>query len=175
MTNASGEVTQNGGLVSGCILSFNEAGFGQGVYSVKNGTLEVNQIRNRRLGLGSTAIHFDNAILRTGLGTLSDFFTGVGLAEIQAGGLRLDATTVMDVTIGQSLSGVGSLTKSGGTTATLTGVNTYRGQHGRRSRQTRAAHHPDEWKRSPGGQWRFDGPHPHGPGGQPDGREPELC
>ena len=126
VTNASGEVVQNGGSASGFILSFNEAGPGTGKYSIKNGTLAPKRIRNQRLGLGTTSIHFDNTTLITGAGVSTDFFSGVGLAEIQAGGLKLEITD-NDVTIGQSLSGAGGLTKGGGLSVTLTGVNSYSG------------------------------------------------
>lgn len=121
---ATGEVVQNGGTVSGGTINFNQAGAGVGTYTIKNGTLAPVQIKENTAA-GQSAIYFDNAVLRS-IGTPSAaFFSGVDVAEIQSGGLTLDAQ--VDVTIDQILSGSGQLVKSGSATATLTGANLYSG------------------------------------------------
>ena len=124
-TGATGTVNQTGGLVSAGTVSFSQSGAGSGTYTIKNGTLSTRQIRkNNAAGLGT--IYFDNAVLNTAAGANNAlFFAGLDLAEIQSGGLKLDA--VSDVSIDQVLSGAGPLLKSGGATATLKGANTYSG------------------------------------------------
>ena len=99
---ANGIVSQIGGTVSGGIISFSEAGAGTGSYTVKDGTLQPIQIRENTPA-GSASIFFDNAILRAASGANSAFMTGLNVAQIQAGGLTVDAST--DVIIGQALSG----------------------------------------------------------------------
>ena len=123
--SAIGIVSQTGGTVTLGIVSFNEGGAGTGTYTVKNGTLIVKQIRKNISG-GTSTINFDNAILRTDSGANATFMTGLNTAQIQSGGLSIDATTT-DITIGQVLSGSGALTKTGGNKVTLTGANTYSG------------------------------------------------
>ncbi|MBA4148314.1 MAG: autotransporter-associated beta strand repeat-containing protein [Verrucomicrobia bacterium] len=121
---SSGDVSQTGGLVSGCTVNFSQTGAGTGTYTIKNGVVEPIQIKKTTSG-GDARIYFDNAILRTASGANSAFMTGLNLAQIQAGGLTIDATS--DVIIGQALTGSGALTKSGGSKVTLTGANTYSG------------------------------------------------
>ncbi len=122
---STGVVNQIGGTVSGCIVSFNDVGAGSGSYTIKNGTLVAKQIRENTPA-GSASIYFDNAILRTETGANSAFLTGLDLAQIQAGGLTVDATT-LDITIGQALTGTGALTKTGSNKVSLSGANTYSG------------------------------------------------
>lgn len=124
-TGATGTVSQTGGLVSVPIVSFSESGAGSGAYTIKNGTLSTRWIRkNNASGLG--AVYFDNAILNTAAGASNaNFFAGLTTAQIDAGGLAVDA--VSDVTIGQNLSGPGALVKSNFATLTLSGDNTYVG------------------------------------------------
>ncbi|MFN7138513.1 MAG: autotransporter-associated beta strand repeat-containing protein [Limisphaerales bacterium] len=121
VTGASGNVSQTGGTISGGTISFSESGAGTGSF---NGTLEPVQIRKNNAS-GNASIYFDGAILRPASGAHATFFTGLNLAQIQPGGLTINATA--DVTIGQSLSGSGALTKTGGGKVTFTGANTYSG------------------------------------------------
>jgi fibronectin-binding autotransporter adhesin len=123
-TGATGEVSQVGGLVSGSILNFSQNGAGLGTYTLKDGTIEAIQLKKTSAG-GVARMYFDNAVLRTAGSASNAFFTGLNLAEIQAGGLTLDAQS--DVVIGQVLSGAGALVKSNFATVTLTGANTYSG------------------------------------------------
>jgi autotransporter-associated beta strand protein len=123
---ATGVVTQIGGTVSGCILSFSESGAGSGTYTVSSGgVLQPTQIRENT-STGFSSINFNNAILRTAAGANSAFFTGLNVAQIQSGGLTIDAATA-DIVIGQVLSGSGVLTKTGAHKVTITGANSYTG------------------------------------------------
>ncbi|MBA4150700.1 MAG: autotransporter-associated beta strand repeat-containing protein [Verrucomicrobia bacterium] len=124
VANATGMVSQVGGTVSGAVVIFNDAGAGSGTYTIKDGTLEAVQIRED-FAAGSSSIYFDNAILRTATGANTNFFSGVDVAEIQSGGLTIDAFT--DVAVAQVLSGSGNLVKTGFSKVTLTGPNTYVG------------------------------------------------
>ena len=121
---ATAVVNQNAGSVSVPITSFSEAGAGTGSYTIKNGVLSTRVIRKNTSG-GSASIYFDNATLSTASGASNSFFSGLNLAQIQSGGLVLDAQT--DVSIGQVLSGSGNLVKSNSSSVTLTGANTYTG------------------------------------------------
>ena len=121
---ATGEVSQVGGTVSGCRLSFSYAGVGQCYYYIKDGTLEAYQIEEVTSG-GNSRMYFSNAVLRALSGATNAFMSGLNRAEIQAGGLRIDAQA--DVVIAQKLLGAGALTKSGPSALTLTGANTYTG------------------------------------------------
>ena len=123
--NTTAEVIQNGGLVSGCDLNFNQSGAGVGSYYITNGVLEPRQIARNTAG-GSSSIYFNNATLRTYLTSVNPFMSGLDIAEIQSGGLTLDVTTA-DIEIPQAFSGAGGLTKSGSSAAVLTGANTYAG------------------------------------------------
>ena len=90
------------------------------------GVLQPIQIREIT-STGFSSINFNNAILRTAVGANSAFFTGLDVAQIQSGGLTIDATTA-DIIIGQVLSSTGALIKTGANKAiTLTGANTYTG------------------------------------------------
>jgi autotransporter-associated beta strand protein len=121
----TGEVVQVGGLVRGGPIAFSDNGAGVGTYAVTNGVLEPLQIRRDVAG-GRATMRFQNATLRPASGANSaSFLSGLDEAEIQSGGLTLDAT--MDVTIGQTLTGAGGLTKVNLGAVTLTGANAYAG------------------------------------------------
>ncbi len=122
---STGEVRQVGGTVAGCVVSFNDSGAGAGSYRIKDGTLEAKQIRESTAA-GISAFYFDNAILRTALAANSAFMSGIDLAEIQAGGLTLEANQA-DILLDQGFTGAGSLTKRGSYTVTLSGTNSYAG------------------------------------------------
>lgn len=122
---ATSVVTQVGGVVSGGSVVFSDAGAGHGTYTIKDGTLETIQI-TEDTAAGVSSIYFDNAILRPSTGASNAvFFSGLNVAEIQAGGLVIDAQS--DVVIAQPLSGAGTLIKSNYAAVTLTGANTYSG------------------------------------------------
>ncbi|MGZ5543647.1 MAG: beta strand repeat-containing protein, partial [Limisphaerales bacterium] len=121
---ATAAVKQNGGTVSVPVTSFSEIGAGTGAYAITNGTLTTRVIRKNTAG-GTASIYFNNAVLTTAAGASNAFFTGLNLAQIQSGGLTVDAES--DITIGQLLSGTGGITKSGPSTLTLTNANTYSG------------------------------------------------
>ena len=76
--------------------------------------------------------------------------SGLDVAEIQAGGLTIDATT--DVTIAQPLTGAGGITKVNTMATSLTGPNTYAGSTLVQARQAGAAHRPDQRRERPGGK-----------------------
>ncbi len=122
----TGEVLQTGGLVKDCYVVFSDSGAGVGTYIVDGGTLEPFQIR-KDSAAGTAAIRFQNAWLRPALGTTNaaDFMSGLDVAEIQSGGLTIDATT--DITIDQPLTGAGGLTKANISATALTGQNSYAG------------------------------------------------
>ena len=121
---ATGHVSQVGGSVSGANI-FGQSGAGTGVYGVTNGMLEPIQIR-KTSATGIGQIYFNNATLRTAAGASNAFFLGLNVAEIQSGGLVIDAQ--MDIGIDQALSGPGSLIKSNTPSAVnLNGANTYSG------------------------------------------------
>ncbi|MDB6029359.1 MAG: autotransporter-associated beta strand repeat protein [Verrucomicrobiales bacterium] len=122
--SAIGAVSQSGGTVSGAVLNFNQAGAGTGTYTVTSGTLETLQIKKTTAG-GQSQIYFDNAVLRPAVGAINPFFSGLDLAQIQPGGLTLDATA--DVVIDQAISGAGALIKNNSASVSLNGGNTFSG------------------------------------------------
>ncbi|HOX57735.1 MAG TPA: autotransporter-associated beta strand repeat-containing protein [Candidatus Paceibacterota bacterium] len=119
------EVLQTGGLVTDCYIVFNDEGAGVGTYVVDGGTLEPWQIRKDNSG-GTTTMRFNNAILRPAAGANANFMSGLNVAEIQSGGLTIDAL-YDPVAISQKLVGAGGLSKSGSGAVTLSGANTYAG------------------------------------------------
>lgn len=121
----TGEVWQTGGLVRDAYVVFSDSGAGMGMYGLTNGVLETLQIRKGNAG-GTALMRFQNAMLRPALGAIAaSFMSGLDLAEIQSGGLTIDATS--GITIPQTLSGAGGLMKVNSEAVTLTGMNTYAG------------------------------------------------
>ncbi|MBP7827558.1 MAG: hypothetical protein KA236_13520 [Verrucomicrobia bacterium] len=121
----TGEVWQTGGWVKDAYVVYSYHAAGHGTYAVTNGILEPFQIRRDSAG-GTAIMRFNNAQLRPALGADgANFMRGLDEAEIQSGGLTIDATT--DVTIAQALSGAGGLTKINFYTVALTGANSYAG------------------------------------------------
>ena len=105
-------------------VSFSDSGAGNGTYTIKDGTLETYNIAEGTSGALSY-MYFDNAMLRALSGSTNAFMSGLNRAEIQSGGLTIDAQA--DVVIAQKLIGAGALTKTGSSALTLTGANTYSG------------------------------------------------
>lgn len=121
----TGEVVQTGGWVKDCYIVFSDNGAGVGSYAVTNGIVEPYQIR-RDIAGGTAIMRFNNAQLRPAIGAnTANFMSGLDEAEIQFGGLTIDATA--DITMAQALSGAGSLTKINSAAVTLTGANSYTG------------------------------------------------
>jgi fibronectin-binding autotransporter adhesin len=104
-----------------------------GIINLNGGTLATGTIRRGASSLVSSAT---SLVLRGNGGTVravshtgnSDFLQGV-FVDLQAGGLTLD-TNGVDITVTNSMSGVGGLTKTGAGTLTLSGVSTYTGVTG---------------------------------------------
>ena len=118
-------VNQTGGTVTAPVTSFSENGSATGIYGITNGTLNTRVIHKNTAG-GTASIYFNNATISTVSGASNaNFFTGLNLAQIQAGGLTVNPQS--DIGIGQVLSGSGGLTKAGSSTLTLTGANTFAG------------------------------------------------
>lgn len=125
VAGCTGEVLQAGGWVKDCYIVFSDAGAGVGTYAVTNGIVEPYQIR-RDIAGGTATMRFNNAQLRPAIGAnTANFMSGLDVAEIQSGGLTIDATT--GITIAQPLSGTGGLTKVNTEAVTLTGMNNYAG------------------------------------------------
>jgi len=121
---ATGEVAQVGGTVTGSRVRFSDSGAGMGTYTIQSGTLETYQIAEGNSG-GESRIYFDNAVVRALFDATNDFMSGLDYAEIQSGGLTIDAQD--EIVIAQNLTGAGSLTNSGYSPVTLSGANTYSG------------------------------------------------
>src|SRR5262249_1026451 len=122
---ATGEVWATGSRISGAIVNFNQNGAGFGFFGLTNSTLEALQIK-KTTGTSVSRMYFDNAILPSAAGASNAAFgSGLNIAEIETGGLTIDATS--DVSIDQVLRGTGGLVKSNSAAAVLTAVNTYTG------------------------------------------------
>ncbi|MFN7140195.1 MAG: autotransporter-associated beta strand repeat-containing protein, partial [Limisphaerales bacterium] len=121
---ATGEVVQVGGSFGFGSIVFNDNGAGRGTYHAKDTLIEPFQIRDDTAA-GFSGMYFDNVRLKAGAVANANFFQGLDVAEIQAGGLIVE--TIVDVNIAQRLSGSGSLTKESFGTLTMTGANSYAG------------------------------------------------
>jgi fibronectin-binding autotransporter adhesin len=104
-----------------------------GIINLNGGTITTGTIRRGASDLVSSAT---SLVLRGNGGTIRavshtgnpDFLQGV-FVDLQAGGLTLNSNGV-DITVTNSMSGVGGLTKTGAGTLTLSGVSTYTGVTG---------------------------------------------
>ena len=86
-------VNQNGGTVTAPVTSFSENAAATGTYQITNGTLITRVIRKNTAG-GTASIFFNNATVSTASGSSNAiFFTGLNVAQIQSGGLVVDAQT----------------------------------------------------------------------------------
>jgi fibronectin-binding autotransporter adhesin len=120
--------------VSEVVLGGNNATFSVfGVVNLNGGTLSTGSIRR---GFSSIPSSSTAQVLHANGGTVravthannANFFNGI-FVDVQAGGLTVD-TNGNAVTITNSMSGVGGLTKTGAGTLTLSGVSTYTGVTG---------------------------------------------
>jgi len=122
---------QNGGLVeflgngNNRIAFCNASASASGTYNLNGGILCPAQIVQVTAGSPGGTFNFNGGTLKA-LSNSVTFFQGVQSANILSGGAVID-TTNLNVTIGESLPGVGGLTKFGSGTLTLTGNNTYTG------------------------------------------------
>jgi fibronectin-binding autotransporter adhesin len=111
----------------------NAASANNGIINLNGGTITTGTIRRGASSLVSSAT---SLVLRGNGGTIRavthtgnpDFLQGL-FVDLQAGGLTLDSNGV-DITVTNSMSGVGGLTKTGAGTLTLSGVSTYTGVTG---------------------------------------------
>jgi fibronectin-binding autotransporter adhesin len=124
-------VNQNGGLVeftgngNNRIAFANASAAADGTYNLNGGVLLTKQIVQVTAGAPGGTFNFNGGTLKPTTSSTT-FFTGVQTANIQAGGAIID-TTNLNITIGQSLGGTGSLTKIGNGTLVLSGGNSYTG------------------------------------------------
>ena len=122
---------QNGGLVEftgngdNRVAFANASASANGTYNLNGGTLWTGSIVQITAGSPGGTFNFNGGTLKP-LVSSTTFFQGVQAANIQSGGAIID-TTNLNITIGESLPGVGGLTKLGIGTLTLTGNNTYSG------------------------------------------------
>jgi fibronectin-binding autotransporter adhesin len=101
-----------------------------GIINLNGGTIVAGEIRRGSSNLATTST---SMVFRGNGGTVrasthagnANYFNGL-FVDLQAGGLNFD-TNGNDVTITNSMSGVGGLTKTGAGTLTLSGVSTYTG------------------------------------------------
>jgi autotransporter-associated beta strand protein len=93
-------------------------------YNLNGGTLTVPSITRTTSG-GSGTFNFNGGTLKPTASTAT-FMQGLTAANIQSGGAKIDMGG-NSITIGQGLSGTGSLTQIGTGTLTLSGNNTYTG------------------------------------------------
>ncbi len=121
-----GVLTQNGGTNSGANIAFCNGASGNGTYNLVGGTLETVQIRKVNTTTTSATISFDGSTVRA-LAASTTFFTGLDTAEIKSGGLIFD-NNGFNVTVNQTFTGAGGLTKIGSGTLTLgSTTNAYAG------------------------------------------------
>jgi autotransporter-associated beta strand protein len=113
-----GSVIQRGGTNSGALISFcnNATTGGTGSYDMTGGLLGATQIRKVST-TGTATMSFDGSTVRA-LAASTTFFTGLDTAQIKSGGLIFD-NNGFNVTVNQTFTGVGGLTKIGSGTLTL--------------------------------------------------------
>jgi autotransporter-associated beta strand protein len=132
---STGTVTVGGGSVAGNGVLYMNGGAGDNTANTGNATLTLNSggvlnVKQIQVGNGGTkTISFDGGTLRAGASSTTFLNAATGLTvNVKDGGATID-TQASDITVAAALvaNGTGGLTKSGGGTLTLSGVNTYTG------------------------------------------------
>ena len=130
--------TQSGGTHTTATVSLASANGASsvGTYNLNGGTLSAGQvIRGGGAGTnGTSTFNFNGGTLRANAASAS-FLQGLTVANVQAGGARIDTngvnTTIAQALLHDTTSGApaidGGLTKLGAGTLTLTGANTFTG------------------------------------------------
>ena len=125
-SGGNGTWNLNGGTNAVGVLQFNQGGTGVGLLNLNGGLLSVSEVNSGVDGANGT-FNFNGGTLQAARDNLN-FFHGVGVAYVQAGGAIIDSQGFA-VTLAQSLfdNGGGGLTKAGTGTLALTGANSYTG------------------------------------------------
>ena len=121
--NGTGTFNQTGGtntMAMGVRLA-DRAG-SVGTYNLSGGTLNTTGISG---GSGTSTFNFNGGVLQAG-GSTGNLISGLTMANVQAGGAKVD-TNGFDITIAQPLLLGGGLTKLGAGTLTLSGTSSYTG------------------------------------------------
>jgi len=127
-TSASGS---NGTLQFGVSGGVQTGSSSQGVFDLDGGILTVAQVRESNPANTDSTFNFNGGVLRVRSGTTANttFMTGIDVANVQAGGAKIDTNGVA-TTLGQALLAAsvnGGLEKQGAGNLTLGGVSTYTG------------------------------------------------
>jgi len=127
--NGTGMLTVDSGTATIAALSYNFGAGGSGTVNLNGGTLKVDAVTEITT-TGNHVFYFNGGTL-TATGNSTAFLQGLTNAYVKSGGALID-TAGFDITVAQNLrsdaaSPGGGLTKSGGGTLTLTGINSYTG------------------------------------------------
>ncbi len=127
--NGTGTLTIDAGTAAIAALSYNFGAGGSGTVNLNGGTLRVDAV-TETTAAGNHVFNFNGGTLAA-TGNSTAFLQGLTNAYVKSGGAFID-TGVFDITIAQNLrsdaaSPGGGLTKSGGGTLTLAGINSYTG------------------------------------------------
>ncbi|EEF63395.1 beta strand repeat-containing protein [Pedosphaera parvula] len=130
VAGATGIFNQNGGLVWGSGGSGNAVTIGNsvnadGTYNLNGGVLWIAKVQQGNPGATNVVFNFNGGTLKP-TASSTTFMQGLLTAKILSGGAFID-TTNLNITIGQSLAGIGNLTKLGTGTLMLTGASSYSG------------------------------------------------
>lgn len=116
--------TDNGTAI--LLGSRTSSGPAAGTLNLNGGTLTITTTGTGIAGgSGTSTVNFNGTTLRAGAAS-ANWITGLTMANVQAGGALFD-TNAFNVTVAQSFSGTGGITKLGAGRLTLTGSSTYTG------------------------------------------------